>query len=254
MSICTAALTGFSFYSLSIDIVWEYIAFAGISTLLLYNYNDLLRYNREEWRKWLSVKSVILPIILALSSAALVFTRILTIWFPLTLAMLGCLFYFVPIIKGKSKPFRELTWIKIFLIGFVFSLITTVIPAISASYLWYEVLLLGLARLLYISVLALSFDIGDMLVDEDTWTMTLPNKVGIKNAKWIGVLLLFCASMIEIYLANIFVLELPALLIMMVSYFFSWIVLWQSSNTKSKYFYLLVVDSMIGLPFFLSLL
>ncbi len=254
LSICTSALTGFSFYALSIDIGWSYIAFVGTATFLLYNYHELLTYTQYEWKKWLSTNAALLPAILVLGCVLLILGLIKTIWLPLTLATIGCLLYFVPIMKKNNRTFRDLTWMKIFLIGFVFSMITVVIPAFSATYSWHEIILLALSKLLFISVLALSFDIGDMLTDEDQKTMTLPNVLGIKKAKWIGTFLLFCASMIEIYLANIFILEFPALVIMMITYFLSWIVLWQSSNSKSKYFYLFVVDGLIGLPFLLSFL
>ena len=252
LSICTAALTGFSFYALSIATLWQYVGFVGVGTFLLYNYHRVFRFSINEWKAWLISRSAILPIILTILSIYLLLDHNSKIYAPLSLALLGCLLYFVPILERRTKTFRELTWIKIFLIGFVFSIITIVIPAMSASYSWVEILLMGLARMLFISVLALAFDIGDMLSDEETNTTTLPNKMGIKYAKWVGTLLIFIASMIEIYLANAFIIEFPALMIMMITYFFSWIVLLKSSTSRSKYFYLFVVDGLIGLPFLLS--
>lgn len=214
----------------------------------------MLRYSLVEWKNYLSKKYVFVPIILFLLCGYLIFEQLPLILAPLGLAVLACLLYFVPILKNRTKSFRELTWLKIFLIGFVFSVITTVIPAMTATYAWHEIFLMSVARLLFISVLALAFDIGDMLKDEDDSTMTLPNKLGIKNAKYIGTLLVFIASMIEIYLANAFILEFPALMILMITYFLSWIVLLKSSNTKSKYYYLFIVDGLIGLPFLLMIL
>lgn len=252
LSICTAALTGFSFYALSIPILWLYAVFVGLSTLLIYNYHQVFKFSKTEWKVWLVSKSALLPIVLMILSAYLLREQISYIYVPLSLALLGCVLYFVPILKKRTKTFRELTWIKIFLIGFVYCLITVVIPAMTGIYTLAEILLMGVARLLFISVLALAFDIGDMLSDEDTNTTTLPNKVGVKNAKWIGTFLIFIASMIEIYLANAFIIEFPALMIMMITYFLSWIVLLKSSNSRSKYFYLFVVDGLIGLPFLLS--
>ncbi|HMR89463.1 MAG TPA: hypothetical protein PKD51_14985 [Saprospiraceae bacterium] len=252
LSICTAALTGFSFYALSIASLWQYVSFVGVGTFLLYNYHRVFRFSISDWKKWLKSRSAILPIFLTLLGIYFLGEQVSKAYIPLSLALLGCLLYFVPILEKRTKTFRELTWLKIFLIGFVFSIITSIIPAMNASYSWVEIFLIGLARMLFISVLALAFDIGDMLSDEDANTTTLPNKLGIKNAKWIGTFLIFIASMIEIYLANAFIIEFPALMIMMITYFFSWIVLLKSSTSRSKYFYLFIVDGLIGLPFLLS--
>jgi 4-hydroxybenzoate polyprenyltransferase len=252
LSICTAALTGFSYYALSISILWQYVYFVGVGTFLIYNYHQVFKFSMAEWKAWVVSKSVLLPSLLIASSMYLIYEQISKIYVPLSLALMGCLLYFVPLLNKRTKTFRELTWIKIFIIGYVFSLITMVIPAMSAAYSWVEILLLGITRMLFISVLSLAFDIGDMLTDEDTNTTTLPNKIGVKNAKWIGALIIFMASVVEIYLANAFVIEFPALMIMMITYFLSWIVLLKSSNSRSKYFYLFVADGLIGLPFVLS--
>jgi len=254
LSICTAALTGFSFYALSIATLWQYVGFVGIGTFLIYNYHQVFKFSMTEWKTWLESKSFFIPLVLMILSIYLLLEQISYIYVPLSLALAGCMLYFVPVLKRRTITFRELTWIKIFLIGFVFSIMTVVIPAMTGTYTWGEILVMGLARMFFVAVLALAFDIGDMLSDGDTNTTTLPNKVGIRKTKWIGTFLIFVASMMEIYLAIVFIIEFPALMMMLITYFLTWIVLLKSSDSKSKYFYLFVVDGLIGLPFLLSFL
>jgi 4-hydroxybenzoate polyprenyltransferase len=252
LAFCVGMLTAFTYSSISFPIDWQLVAATFLGSLMIYNYHDVLTYDTIQFMIWIKSKAVLVPLICASISGWLILEHFETSFVPLLISVVACVLYFRPI-NGKDYSLRAITFFKIFLISLVFGLITTTIPLIDANYAIKEILWMTLARMAFIAALAIAFDIGDLLVDQKSNTSTLPSVVGNKNAKWIGSLLLIIAGLIEAYCAWNFMLEVPALFVMAIVYFVSWILLLSSSPQRTKHFYLFAVDGMMGLPFLLSL-
>ena len=90
--------------------------------------------------------------------------------------------YVIPI-YGK-KRLRDINDIKIYLIAFVFAVLTVLLPIVYLQGPWnLSIGLLFLERLLFVFLLTIPFDIRDLKVDKYSEVATLPSRFGLPFAK-----------------------------------------------------------------------
>lgn len=149
------------------------------------------------------------------------------------------LVYVVPFLGGFQKNLRRVSYLKIFLVAFVWSGVTTVIPLIVGEY-QYEVniILLFVQRMLFILVLILPFEIRDMKLDFKN-LKTLPQKIGIEKTKKVGFVLLLFSLTIEFLITTSFAYRNSYLVICFILLIF----LMRSSQNQSKFYSSLWVES-----------
>lgn len=149
------------------------------------------------------------------------------------------LVYVVPFLGGFQKNLRRVSYLKIFLVAFVWSGITTVIPLIVGEY-QYEVniILLFVQRMLFILVLILPFEIRDMKLDFKN-LKTLPQKIGIEKTKKVGFVLLLFSLTIEFLITTSFAYRNSYLVICFILLIF----LMRSTQNQSKFYSSLWVES-----------
>ena len=149
------------------------------------------------------------------------------------------LVYVVPFLGGFQKNLRRVSYLKIFLVAFVWSGVTTVIPIIVGEY-QYEVniILLFVQRMLFILVLILPFEIRDMKLDFKN-LKTLPQKIGIEKTKKVGFVLLLFSLTIEFLITSSFAYRNSFLVICFILLIF----LMRSTQNQSKFYSSLWVES-----------
>ena len=149
------------------------------------------------------------------------------------------LVYVVPFFGGFQKNLRRVSYLKIFLVAFVWSGVTTVIPLIVGEY-QYEVsiILLFVQRMLFILVLILPFEIRDMKLDFKN-LKTLPQKIGIEKTKKVGFVLLLFSLTIEFLITTSFAYRNSYLVICFILLIF----LMRSTQNQSKFYSSLWVES-----------
>lgn len=149
------------------------------------------------------------------------------------------LVYVVPFLGGFQKNLRRVSYLKIFLVAFVWSGVTTVIPLIVGEY-QYEVniILLFVQRMLFILVLILPFEIRDMKLDFKN-LKTLPQKIGIEKTKKVGFVLLLFSLTIEFLITSSFAYRNSYLVICFILLIF----LMRSTQNQSKFYSSLWVES-----------
>ena len=149
------------------------------------------------------------------------------------------LVYVVPFLGGFQKNLRRVSYLKIFLVAFVWSGVTTVIPLIVGEY-QYEVniILLFVQRMLFILVLILPFEIRDMKLDFKN-LKTLPQKIGIEKTKKVGFVLLLFSLTIEFLITTSFAYRNSYLVICFILLIF----LMRSTQNQSKFYSSLWVES-----------
>ncbi|MCR6637691.1 MAG: UbiA family prenyltransferase [Sporocytophaga sp.] len=108
------------------------------------------------------------------------------IWFTMHLAVFS-LFYSAPLLNFKKIPF-----LKIFLISYVWSVSTVILPSINKGFgvLDKEVVEIFVQRIIFILALAIPFDIRDIEVDKRNNIDTLPTLMGFERSKLLSVILL----------------------------------------------------------------
>jgi hypothetical protein len=104
-------------------------------------------------------------------------------------------FYAVPFVK--SKNLRSLTSMKIFIVALVWAGVTVVVPLLSIGIeLNADILLTFIQRFFIVIVLIIPFEIRDLQFDVAS-LRTLPQQLGIKRVKTLGLFLLLMCPIIE---------------------------------------------------------
>lgn len=167
---------------------------------------------------------------------------------PLALISLG---YTVPVIRGTGKNIglREIAGLKIFLIAFVVSCVTLLLPIISSrqetAYRDSEILFLFIERFLFVFAITIPFDIRDMQYDKLNMTKTIPLMVGEKNAKMISYFaLLLCMAMVILHFFS-GEIKLMTGVAMIFSLLIVSVVILKSSQKRSEYYFSFLVESMM---------
>ena len=109
--------------------------------------------------------------------------------------------YAIPLLPRKyfldaSKNLRAVSGLKIYIIAFVWSITTVIIPLINAETTINNDIIIALfQRFFFVVVLTLPFEIRDMQFD-NLKLGTIPQRIGVKQTKVIGIalLILFCLA------------------------------------------------------------
>jgi 4-hydroxybenzoate polyprenyltransferase len=231
-----------SFWILSVQVFF--------STWFVYQVSRWVYYkkgvynNKKEWvvqlfDKYPNFTPVTMAISLIIAIIATLFLKPLTI---LVLCITGffSVLYPIPFLKpfGIETRLRDFPFLKIFLIAFVWSTTSVILPFTETGILFNDrrdILLVWILQLVFIFYITLPFDINDAESDKLTGTKTIPSVVGIKKSKIIGLLtgivhiiLLVYVYMIEnwrsithIYLQETTIIGLILLTILLQGYTFT---------------------------------
>ena len=115
---------------------------------------------------------------------------------------------------------RSISGLKVYIIALVWSGVTVFLPIINNEYnVNLDVLITGIQRFVFIIVLMLPFEIRDLQYDS-LKLGTIPQKIGVRLTKIIGVLLLMCFWVLEFFknsvdLNNLIVLSVISVVTML---------------------------------------
>ncbi len=191
------------------------LVFVFFSTLLVYNLNliegmkglksSAFRSTRHNWivkhEKFIWAFAVLSLIVSIAELTALKKDTLLFLLVPGVFA-LG---YAVPIkLPGmKIIRLRELPFVKIFLVAWVWATFTVGLALVEqsglAELLQPKNFLLFFSRAVFIFAITIPFDIRDLTYDSDKHIATIPSRFGIEKSKYISLFLLF------IFIASSFV-------------------------------------------------
>ena len=175
----------------------------------------------------------------------------------LTLILMGSISiaYSLPVYKkeGVWLRLRDLPTIKIFLIAFVWAVVTSLLPmqVSNVSIDWLKVL----ERFLFVFAITIPFDIRDLRFDADN-LRTIPQMFGVKNARYIGIVALTFAELILFY--DYFFLGMYSLfsaLAIYITYELSVLLVYKSHPSSPERYFTLGVEGtsiLLGLLFYLS--
>jgi hypothetical protein len=171
--------------------------FIFFATIVAYNFIRSYRKSKiKSWfSDWMDANNSAILFITILSFVLMIFIAFkLNIKALLSLIPFGLftLFYVIPL-KGITKTatsLRMVSGVKIFLIAFCWAYITVLFPLINYDVIFsIDVWVVFLQRFLFVLVITIPFDIRDLGHDEDT-LKTIPQVLGLQNAKRLGLLLL----------------------------------------------------------------
>lgn len=153
---------------------------------------------------------------------------------------LATFFYAVPFVH--SKNLRNLSGVKIFVVGFVWAGVTVIVPFVASEVpVSGDVLLTFFQRILIVVALILPFEIRDVPYDSLN-LKTLPQQLGVWNTKILGQLVLMICLVFEFFKENSQMAYITSLLIFCV--ILGWMLIIARADQK-RYFASFWVE---GLP------
>lgn len=177
--------------------------FAFFGTLFGYNFIKYEVYFRQKLLLRKKLTAILILSLFALLASAYFFfflnfkTQIAAIVF------FGMTFlYTIPIFSSKTNM-RNWTGIKIYIVAFCWAGVTTVLPMLNFGIEPYQDIFIKFCqRFLFIIVLTLIFEIIDLKYDKPS-LFTVPQKIGVKNTKKLGFLLLIPFYFLEFFKASV---------------------------------------------------
>ena len=148
--------------------------------------------------------------------------------------------YAVPFLSGFDKNLREVSYLKIIVVAFVWVGFTVLIPAIDAGVnLDLNIVMLFLQRFLIVVALILPFDIRDVKYDAIS-LQTIPKKIGVEKTKKLGLILMVFSLVLEYLSSSLNELKTP----FMIFFFLVIIFLMRAKINQSKYYSSFWVESL----------
>ncbi|TXE09801.1 hypothetical protein FUA26_09945 [Seonamhaeicola algicola] len=204
LSVCALALVTLIEFSISTDIVLLlFLFFATISGYNFVKFFGIAKFHHRRLANWLKAIQVF-------SFFCFVFMCYHGSQLPAqTLVYIACFgvvtfFYAIPFLPkhlfvDNQQNLRSIGGLKVYLIALVWAGVTVLLPVINNAFsVTTTVVLTALQRYIYIIVLMLPFEIRDLQFDSVKLS-TIPQKIGIKRTKIIGVLLLVLIVVLEVF-------------------------------------------------------
>ncbi len=266
MALCAVAQALVTFMLIGSRPVFLVLAILFLSTFFIYNFSILLSkpkqpenspFKRVHWYSAHHKLMVVLTIVSAILLLPLFFmvtveSRLLLIF--LSFLSLG---YGLPLFTAGNQKFglRNIPGLKLLLIGFTWTLSVVLLPIIEAKNNFFllvynkDILLLTTKRFLFITAMAIPFDIRDLFLDRKLGLKTVPVVFGEKNAYLLcqfllaGYLILLFLFKAHGFDSNFFALTITILLA-------EWLIL-RSKFEKNEYYYFFYVDGVLILQYVL---
>jgi hypothetical protein len=148
--------------------------------------------------------------------------------------------YAVPFLSGFDKNLREISYLKIIVVAFVWAGFTVLIPVFDAEKEFsLSVVFTIIQRFLIVLVLILPFDIRDMKFDAIS-LQTIPKKIGVEQTKKLGLTLLVFSLVLEFMSSTEITTKSP----FMMFFFLLTIFLMRAKIKQPKYYSSFWVESL----------
>lgn len=200
VSLSVVALTLVTDYFFDIPSDWFVLLFVFFSTIVGYNYT---KYPNLLFRKNVSTELRGIQILTFVSG-------ILSIWFffllslksQILIGIIGVLTILYALSVFNHKNIRSISGIKIYVVALCWVAISLLLPLIEADYpINADVWVKCFQRFLLVIILILIFEIID-LKEDDPSLKTVPQTIGIKNTKILGIILLTIFFFLEFLLTT----------------------------------------------------
>ncbi len=193
-------MTGFLFH---IEAIHDSALFAFFGTIVGYNfvkYDALARTQKLQMR--IELKAIAVLSFLALVATGYYFLQLgRTTKVAAFAFLILTLLYTLPFFPNRSNA-RNWAGVKIYMVALCWVGVTLLLPVVEADVpLTLTVVEVALQRFILIFVLILIFEIIDLKVDDPN-LKTVPQQIGVKRTKQVGVLLLLVFLSIECWNAD----------------------------------------------------
>lgn len=204
LSVCSLTYMTMIEYHLQLemDLIW-FLLFASITGYNFVKYFGLAKFHHRSlatWLKYIQIFSFLCFIALVYFTMQL---QSKTLLYVLGLGVITFL-YAIPLLPknyflDQSKNLRAISGLKVYVIAFVWSVTTVLLPIVNQDHAFeFDLLLTFSQRFLLVLVLMLPFEIRDMNYDS-LKLGTIPQQIGVQNTKLIGTVLILIIIGMEVF-------------------------------------------------------
>lgn len=241
MALSVYALVRMTHYMFNISADQPMANFAFLGTIVGYNfvkYDALARAKKTEMRN--ELKLIALLSFVSLLGVGYYFFQLQLITQLVSVAVLVLtLLYTLPFFPNRKNA-RNWAGVKIYIVALCWVGVTLVLPLLNVDIpLGFDFLLKCIQRFILVFVLILIFEILD-LANDDPHLKTVPQQIGVKQTKMVGLLLLIPFHFLEL-LKNNFIDEqliVNGILVVALSLFLAF-----ANEKRSKYYTSFWVES-----------
>ncbi len=178
-----------------------FIFFASITGYNFVKYFGLAKFHHRSLANWLRIIQLFSLICFGFMIYYVVLLERNTIIIVTILALIT-FFYATPFLPknvflDNKYKLRSVGGLKVYVIAFVWAFVTIILPVTDNDHpINFDVFVMLLQRYLFVVVLILPFDIRDLHYDSLKLS-TIPQRIGIKNTKILGITLLLFFVLLE---------------------------------------------------------
>ena len=225
----------------------SFIFFATITAYYFVKYFGIVKFHHRSLASWL--KAIQIFSFIAFLSMCYYLLKLETETL-MVIIILGIItfFYAIPIMVPKKylfddhKNLRQVSGLKVYLIALIWMFTTVLLPLLNNDgFMSSDGVIISVQRFCYVLVLMLPFEIRDLNYDS-LKLATIPQKIGVKKTKIIGVVLLSAFLILEFFKDEL--QEKSIIAIVIITVITLLFLLWSNKN-QSKYFSAFWVE---GLP------
>lgn len=193
------SLTWITLISLNLtysESVLYFVFYASITGYNFVKYFGVAKFRHRQLANWLKLIQILSFVSFILMGYYAVQLKFYTHIFIASFAVLTIL-YAIPIGAKQNSTLRSVGGLKVYVIALVWAGVTVFIPLINGDYSFnMDVVLLSVQRFLFVLVLMLPFEIRDLKFDSIRLS-TIPQKLGVKRTKILGIVLLSVFFLLE---------------------------------------------------------
>jgi len=227
------------------ETVLYFVFYATITGYNFIKYFGLAKFHHRSLANWLKIIQIFSAVCFVLMCFYAFKLSNKTLWYLIGFGAVTFL-YAIPFLPKKiflddQKNLRSISGLKIYVIALVWSGVSVIIPLVNNDFsvLKTDVLITITQRFLLVMVLMLPFEIRDLKYDS-LKLATLPQKIGVKETKVVGCLLLIAFYFLEFFKDNI---NATLISISLIVTFITIMLLIFSSKNQNKYYSSLFVES-----------
>ncbi|WP_047545230.1 membrane protein [Psychroserpens sp. Hel_I_66] len=180
-----------------------FVFFASITGYNFVKYFGLAKFHHRSLSSWLRITQIFSLFCFISLCYFLIKLQEDTIFYIGIFSIVTFL-YAIPILPraiflDKQKNLRSISGLKVYIIALVWSGVTVILPLANQNYdITDDVILTFAQRFLFVLVLMLPFEIRDLNYDS-LKLATIPQKIGVRQTKILGLILLFVFYFLEFF-------------------------------------------------------
>ena len=158
------------------------------------------------------------------------------------------LLYVIPFARSGTR-LRDIHFIKIFIIAFVWAIVTVWIPVILETHLKLEHKLLFCGeKFVFILAITFPFDLRDRAIDQSTGLKTISGLLGQRSVLLLSLLLLLLASGISCCLYYLQLIDLYSLIATLIAYLITGLLIKWIIPKQNDLYFAGVLDATMAFP------